>query len=154
MQTRVWESPWSTWRFPAWLVGAAALRAPFSTNGPSDKPVRFSSIRRECLDHVIILSPRHLRRILPAYLTYYDRSRTRLALDKDAPDRWPASSGAGPIVVTPEVGGLHHRYDRQAARALDAKHLAMDTPGVSCVRPAHFRVQKSNSCASRECARR
>jgi putative transposase len=73
------------------------------------------SIRRECLDHVIILNHRHLRRILRAYLAYYHRSRTHLGLDKDAPDRRPASSGAGPIVVTPEVGGLHQRYDRQAA---------------------------------------
>lgn len=73
------------------------------------------SIRRECLDHVIILNERHLRRILHAYLAYYHRSRTHLALSKDAPDHRPASPGAGPLVVTPEVGGLHHRYDRQAA---------------------------------------
>jgi putative transposase len=74
------------------------------------------SIRCECLDHVIILNERHLRRILQAYLAYYHRSRTHLALDKDAPDRRPPSSSAdGPIVVTPEVRGLHHRCDRQAA---------------------------------------
>jgi hypothetical protein len=64
---------------------------------------------------VIILNDRHLRRVLRAYLAYYHRSRTHLALGKDAPDRRPASSGNGTIVVTPEVGGLHHRYDRQAA---------------------------------------
>jgi transposase InsO family protein len=73
------------------------------------------SIRRECLDHVIILNERHLRRLLRAYLSYYHRSRTHLALGKDAPESRPASAGAGTIVVTPEVGGLHHRYDRQAA---------------------------------------
>ena len=73
------------------------------------------SIRRECLDHVIILNQRHLRRMLRAYLAYYHRSRAHLGLDKDAPNRRPASSGAGSIMVTPEVGGLHHRYDRQAA---------------------------------------
>jgi putative transposase len=72
------------------------------------------SIRRECLNHVIIVHQRHLRRILRAYLAYYHRSRTHLALAKDAPDRRAASS-AGTIVVTPEVGGLHHRYDRRAA---------------------------------------
>jgi len=72
------------------------------------------SIRRECLDHVIILNHRHLRGILRACLAYH-RSRTHLALDKDAHDRRPPSSCAGPIVVTPEVGGLHQRYDRQAA---------------------------------------
>jgi hypothetical protein len=54
---------------------------------------------------VIIL--RHFRRILRAYLAYYHRSRTHFALAKDAPDRRPSSSGAGTIVVTPEMGGLH-----------------------------------------------
>jgi hypothetical protein len=73
------------------------------------------SMRRECLDHVIILNPRHLRRILRAYLAYYHRSRTHLGLNKDAPDGRPASAASGRLIVTPEVGGLHHRYDRQAA---------------------------------------
>jgi transposase InsO family protein len=73
------------------------------------------SMRRECLDHVIILNERHLRRVLDAYLAYYHRSCTHLALGKDAPARRPVSSGAGTIVMMPEVGGLHHRYDRQAA---------------------------------------
>jgi putative transposase len=73
------------------------------------------SIRRECLDHVIVLGQMHLRGILRAYLAYYHRSRTHLALNKDAPDGRPPCSCSGRIVVTPEVGGLHHRYDRQAA---------------------------------------
>jgi putative transposase len=73
------------------------------------------SIRRECLDHVIVLGQTHLRRILQAYIAYYHRSRTHLALNKDAPERRPVCSGSGGIIVTPEVGGLHHRYDRQAA---------------------------------------
>ena len=73
------------------------------------------SIRRECLDHVIVLNETHLRRMLRAYLVYYHRSRTHLSLNKDAPDGRPGCSGPGRIVVTPEVGGLHHRYDRQAA---------------------------------------
>ena len=72
------------------------------------------SIRRECLDHVIILNHRHLRRLLRAYLAYYHRSRTHLGLSKDAPDGRPVRA-AGQIIVSPEVGGLHHRYDRQAA---------------------------------------
>jgi hypothetical protein len=50
-----------------------------------------------------------------AYLAYYHRSRTHLGLNKDAPDGRPASAAAGALIVTPEVGGLHHRYDRQAA---------------------------------------
>jgi putative transposase len=64
---------------------------------------------------VIILNPRHLRRILRSYLAYYHRSRTHLGLSKDAPDGRPASAASGSIIVTAEVGGLHHRYDRQAA---------------------------------------
>ena len=73
------------------------------------------SLRRECLNHVIVLNEAHLRRILRAYLAYYHRTRTHLALNKDAPDARPASSAFGTVVATPEVGGLHHRYDRQAA---------------------------------------
>ena len=73
------------------------------------------SIRRECLDHVIIVSQPHLRRVFRAYFAYYHRSRTHLGLDKDAPDGRPAGTRAGRIVVMPEVGGLHHRYDRRAA---------------------------------------
>ena len=65
------------------------------------------SIRRECLDHVIILNATHLRRVLRAYLAYYHRSRTHLGLNKDAPDGRPASAAAGALIVTPEVGGLH-----------------------------------------------
>ena len=72
------------------------------------------SIRRECLDHVIILNQRHLRRILRAYLASPSQPHAP-SLGKDAPDRTLASSGTGTIVVTPEVGGLHHRYDRHAA---------------------------------------
>ena len=73
------------------------------------------SIRRECLDHAIILNDRHLRRMLRAYLAYYHRSRTHLGLGKDAPDGRPVCAASGPILVPPEVGGFHHRYDRHAA---------------------------------------
>ena len=74
------------------------------------------SIRRECLNHVLVLGERHLRRILTRYFLYYHQARTHLALDKDAPDLRPiAHPAAGTIVEVPEVGGLHHRYLRQAA---------------------------------------
>jgi transposase InsO family protein len=74
------------------------------------------SIRRECLDHVIVVNEAHLRRVLTSYLQYYHRSRTHLGLEKDTPDRRLASeTSMGPIIVTPEVGGLHHRYERRAA---------------------------------------
>jgi len=74
------------------------------------------SIRRECLDHVLVLSERHLRRILARYFAYYHRARTHLSLDKDAPDGRPTEPpGLGTIIPIPEVGGLHHRYVRRAA---------------------------------------
>ena len=74
------------------------------------------SIRRECLDHVIVLNERHLRTILLSYIDYYQRSRTHLALGKDTPERRSVQpAGAGKIVAFPQVGGLHHRYQRLAA---------------------------------------
>jgi putative transposase len=74
------------------------------------------SMRRECLDHVIVLSERHLRRVLTRYLSYYHRSRTHLSLDKDTPTiRRIQKIDEGPVVEFAEVGGLHHRYERRAA---------------------------------------
>ena len=74
------------------------------------------SIRRECLDHVIVLNDNHLRRILASYLDYYHRSRCHLSLDKDAPYGRPVQPvSSGEIVAFPQVGGLHHRYERLAA---------------------------------------
>jgi putative transposase len=74
------------------------------------------SIRRECVDHVIIVNEAHLRRVLDTYRRYYHRSRTHLGLEKDTPDHRPAcATSTGPIVAIAEVGGLHHRYERRAA---------------------------------------
>ena len=74
------------------------------------------SIRRECLDHVIILNESGLRRIFKSYFGYYDHSRTHLSLGKDAPVARPIQSlETGPIIAIPQVGGLHHRYERIAA---------------------------------------
>jgi putative transposase len=74
------------------------------------------SVRRECLNHVIVLGERHLRRILTAYLAYYHQARTHLSLDKDAPAGRPIEPPElGAISSIPEVGGLHHRYGRRAA---------------------------------------
>ena len=74
------------------------------------------SIRRECLDHIIISNERGLRRVLPAYVEYYLNSRTHLALDKDAPiSRSVAMPADGEIVAIPCLGRLHHRYERRAA---------------------------------------
>jgi putative transposase len=74
------------------------------------------SLRRECLDHVIILSQRHLRRVLAQYVSYYHGARTHLSLEKDAPtSRRVHAPTEGRVVAFAEVGGLHHRYERRAA---------------------------------------
>ncbi len=74
------------------------------------------SMRRECLDHVIVLNQPHLRRILARYLSYYHGARTHLALAKDAPTPRPIQAVTeGAVIALPEVGGLHHRYGRRAA---------------------------------------
>lgn len=75
------------------------------------------SIRRKCLDHMIVLNESSsLRRLLSAYCAYYHRTRTHLALQKDCPEpRSVQLPDAGPIVSIPELGGLHHRYERRAA---------------------------------------
>ncbi len=74
------------------------------------------TIRRDCLDHVIVVGEQHLRRILRKCLEYYHGSRTHLALDKDAPkSRERESIDGGKVVAPPMVGGLHHRYTRRAA---------------------------------------
>ena len=74
------------------------------------------SIRRECLDHLIVLNRAHLYRVLESYIAYYHHWRTHLGLDKDAPEaRRVQPPQNGKIVAFPEVGGLHHRYERQAA---------------------------------------
>ena len=69
------------------------------------------SIRRECLDHVVVLGERHPRHVLLSYLGYYNRARTHLALCKDAPIS-RATQSAGTIRSTPILGGLHHQYGR------------------------------------------
>jgi putative transposase len=74
------------------------------------------SVRRECLDHVIVMTATGLKRLMRAYCAYYEESRTHLALNKDAPiARRVAVPSEGRVVSIPLVGGLHHRYERQAA---------------------------------------
>jgi putative transposase len=74
------------------------------------------SIRRECLDHVVVLGERHLRRVLAGYIAYYQETRTHLSLAKDAPTpRRVQNVTEGDVIGFREVGGLHHRYERRAA---------------------------------------
>jgi len=73
------------------------------------------SIRRECVDHVIVLNERHLMRILRSYFDYYLNSRTHLPLDRNAPiKREVELPDRGRVIAIPQVGGLHHRYCRAA----------------------------------------
>ena len=73
------------------------------------------SIRRECLDHVIVLNENHLPRILTEYFAYYHHARTHLALGCNAPmPRAVEPPAKGEVVSTPYLGGLHHLYTRAA----------------------------------------
>jgi transposase InsO family protein len=108
--------------FQAWATTAAAMkieavrtavRSPWQ-NAYVERLI--GSIRRECLDHVIVMNERGLRRVLQGYIDYYLRSRPHLALDKDSPTPRPVRPPAdGAIVAIPCVGGLHRRYERRAA---------------------------------------
>jgi transposase InsO family protein len=90
-----------------------APRSPWQ-NGYCERII--GTIRRECLDHVIVLGEKHLRRVLKEYLGYYHGSRTHLGLEKDAPEpRKIQPQDVGPVVGKPVLGGLHHRYYRKAA---------------------------------------
>lgn len=74
------------------------------------------TLRRECLDHVIVLNEAHLRSILLRYVDYYHTSRAHLSLDRNAPDpREVEPPELGPVESIPMVGGLHHRYTRRRA---------------------------------------
>jgi transposase InsO family protein len=85
-----------------------SARSPWQ-NGYAERLI--GSIRRECLDHVVVFGERHARNLLHSYKKYYNEYRTHLSLDKDAPLS-RAVSAHGRIVVSPVLGGLHHRYCR------------------------------------------
>lgn len=70
------------------------------------------TIKRECLDHLIIVNAVHLRRVLLAYVEYYNNDRTHLGLGKDAPNFRPVEA-TGKLTSQPILGGLHHRYRRK-----------------------------------------
>jgi len=74
------------------------------------------SIRRECLDHVIVMNEKHLRRILAAYFIYYHRWRVHQSLEMDCPEhRNVHMLDRGRVVEIGHIGGLHHHYERAAA---------------------------------------
>jgi Integrase core domain len=83
-------------------------RSPWQ-NGHTERLI--GSIRRECLDHIVVFGEQHLRHLLHSYMAYYNGARTHLSLDKDAPV--PRTVHAiGRILPTPILGGLHHHYNR------------------------------------------
>ena len=95
------------------------------------------SVRRECLDHVIVLTAAGLHHMLNEYVTYYSRTRTHLGLDKDAPFPHPvAPLTAGRVIAIPQVGGLHHRYERAASSSLRPRHALP----LFAISPAHMSV--------------
>ncbi len=121
--------PWNT--APRFLVrdndGAygAAFRKRLWAMGIRDRPTQahspwqnghaerlIGSIRRECLDHLIVVNAAHFRRVLRDYADYYNNDRPHLALGKDAPNS-RAVECDGTIVSRPILGGLHHRYERR-----------------------------------------
>jgi transposase InsO family protein len=83
-------------------------RSPWQ-NGIAERLI--GTLRRECLDQMVIFSEKHLRRILSAYAAYYNQARTHLALEKDVPLH-RAVQRAGAIVAIPILAGLHHQYVR------------------------------------------
>ena len=87
------------------------LTAPASPwqNGFAERLI--GSIRRECVDHIIVLGEAHLRRILRSYARYYNDIRTHRSLDKDAPLSRPVQ-WTGSVKSHPILGGLHHYYVR------------------------------------------
>ena len=98
-----------------WRVRAMGIRdRPTSPRSPWQNAYAerlIGSIRRECVDHVVVLGQRHLRHVLLSYMKYFNEARTHLSLNKDAPIP-RAVQAAGRILCRPILGGLHHQYDR------------------------------------------
>ncbi len=85
-----------------------SLRSPWQ-NGYAERLI--GSIRRECVDHIVVFGERHLRQVLLLYMNYYNETRTHLSLSKDAPSSRAAET-VGRIICRPILGGLHHQYAR------------------------------------------
>jgi transposase InsO family protein len=85
-----------------------AARSPWQ-NGHAERLI--GSIRQECLDHIVVFGEGHVRRILAAYVGYYNERRTHLSLSKDSPINRPIQ-WLGQLTARPILGGLHHEYCR------------------------------------------
>ena len=113
------------------------------------------TIRRECLDHVIVFNATSLRRTLFSYLTCYYQSRTHLSLEKDAPESPPVQPRElGNVVATPEAGGLHHRYERRIDSPAQRGRFPLSegdvtvTRGQGGVSDSHRQTAKSRKLVS------
>jgi transposase InsO family protein len=106
------------------VTGIGSTARPSCTDCIRDKPIAPSSpwqngfaerligsIRRECVDHILVLSETHLRRILKSYARYYNEMRTHRSLDREAPLSRPVQR-IGSIMSHALLGGLHHHYVR------------------------------------------
>ena len=99
-----------------WMVIREVLTAPRSPWQNAYPERLIGSIRRECLDHVIVSHEAGLRRIVKEYFAYYERCRTHLSLDKDTPVSRPVEPPSlGHVSEIPKVGGLYHLYKLKAA---------------------------------------
>jgi hypothetical protein len=95
------------------VLDAAVERKPHRQNPFAERLL--GTVRRDCLNHVIVLGEAHLRRTLTRYFRYYHNFRTHLSLEKDAPaPRAIQNANLGPVIEVSEVGGLHHHYERRA----------------------------------------
>src|SRR5262245_42103269 len=105
-------------RFPHQAKTLGILEAVIAPHSPWQNAYAervIGSIRRECLDHVVVIGERHLREVLSKYVDYYNRTRTHLSLTKDAPESRSAQAPSqGRVIEVPRVGGLHHEYTRRA----------------------------------------
>ena len=102
------------WAFTKSSASDGHSGSPISPRSPWQNPYAerlIGTLRRECLDHVLVFGERHLRRVLTLYSLYYNETRTHLGLGKDAP-LGRAVERFGTIVTTSILSGLHHRYAR------------------------------------------
>ncbi len=105
----------SAGEFKGWVCGKSGRRRARLGRILTRKRL-IGSIGRERLDHLIVFNEVSLRRNLKSYFDYYQRSRKHLSLGKDAPEGSPIQPvELGAVAGIPEVGGLHHRYERRAA---------------------------------------
>ncbi len=95
-------------------IGITAIRTPVRAPRANSIAERvIGTLRRECLDHLIVWNERHLRRVLAEYVRFYNDDRPHRALDLEPPNG-PKPVGSGRIIAEPVLGGLHHVYRRAA----------------------------------------